>query len=175
MPSKISESLEPERLARKDTLLQGEVAAGSLNRIAKYCQSEDRPVHYELHFYRNMDGKSCIEGSVSTEVDLQCQRCLQDYKQTLEANVSLMLVKTVEQAREIPESYDPLVMTEYKNIHQVIEDELLLVIPPFPRHDENACETKMLSTAEQEQEEQNELPSGPFADLVSLKQKDRSN
>ena len=171
MPSKISESLEPERLARKDTLLEGEVAAGNLSRIAEYCLTGDRPVYYKLHFYRNMDGKSCIEGKVSTAVDLQCQRCLQDFSKTLETNVSLMLVKTVEQAREIPESYDPLVMTEYENIHQIIEDELLLAIPAFPRHDDNACDSKQPSNAEQE----NDLPSGPFAELVSLKHKDRSN
>jgi uncharacterized protein len=75
------------------------------------------------------------------------------------------------EAEGLPDEYDPL-MLEDALLHpmDLIEDELILAIPPAPRHPESECAVKL---QDYQQEPRAETPAdttdNPFAVLASLK------
>lgn len=70
-------------------------------------------------------------------VVLQCQRCLQAVAQTLVVDRRLRFVRSETEAERLDESSedDVLVLPARLDLHELVEDELILVLPLVPRHD----------------------------------------
>lgn len=114
---------------------------------------------------------------VRTELELECERCLEPFTLQVESSAVLHVVETEEQLADAdsvdqsdPDVIDPaadfekvLGSRKFDLIEQV-EDELILCVPYVPKHD--VCPTK--GPAGDVPEASEEKPS-PFAMLAQLK------
>lgn len=125
----------------------------------------------ELSFGRDEEGLYGINGHVSACVELTCQRCLGPLRQTLDADVALGVITAEEQAINLPERYEPLLVQEERiSLAELVEDELLLTLPVIPRHEEETCEAAPAPELEPAPEEHQQ--PNPFAVLAQLKKRD---
>jgi uncharacterized protein len=75
--------------------------------------------------------------AASTTLRLACQRCLQPMTVALEIRPKLRFVHGEEQAERLDEEGedDVLALDKALDLHDLIEDELILALPLVPRHD----------------------------------------
>jgi uncharacterized protein len=105
---------------------------------------------------------------VSTQVRLECQRCLQPMLQPLRVDRRFFFVPGEEAAAALDAETDDdvLELTPALDLHALAEDELLLALPIVPRHE--ACPEAMpLSFGEEDAASPAE--NHPFAALAALK------
>jgi uncharacterized protein len=59
---------------------------------------------------------------------------------TLVSEFKLGLVTSDEQAQQLPKELEPFLTDDFTaNLWSMVEDELLLVLPPFPLHERDQC------------------------------------
>ena len=101
-------------------------------------------------------------------VTLQCQRCLQALQQRLRVDRQFRFVHTEAQAEALDEwaEEDVMVLVPRLDLHELLEDELILSLPIVPRH-EDVCPVPLPAVADDLPEE--EAAPHPFAALAALK------
>lgn len=100
------------------------------------------------------------------KIELECQRCLEPVRWTLDVDRSLQFVAGEEaaEALDADSEHDVLPLTRRLDLFEVLEDELLLSLPLIARHE--SCPGGAPSAAPEEAEP--EAPH-PFAALAALK------
>ncbi len=85
--------------------------------------------------------------------------------------VRLGLVVSDEEARQLPEGMEPLLVTESPMpLSEIVEDELILALPLIPMHSPDACKgVEPLRRSRVIAESDQERADNPFAVLESLK------
>jgi uncharacterized protein len=138
MLNRLPELIEPLHLADKRGELKGEIPVSSLKRIADLLFDDSGVVTVELFFGR--EGRLAkIEGRISTTLQLKCQSCLQAVEWTVDSVVNLGIVGSIDQANRLPEDYEPLLVEQDSILlSDIIEDELLLSLPIYPKH-QHSC------------------------------------
>jgi uncharacterized protein len=81
-----------------------------------------------------------VVGEVALGVRLICQRCLRELQVSLDGPLALGLARTEGEAAVLPDHLDP-VLVESDGVRplDLVEDELLLVLPQIPIHDQGEC------------------------------------
>lgn len=105
-----------------------------------------------------------VELKVQGSLWLQCQRCLQPYKQSVNIDAVLEVVESEEEAEAAPledDEVDVIVGSRDFEVRALVEDELLLALPLSPRHEQ--CDPA------QESKAQEMAKPSPFAVLAALK------
>lgn len=113
------------------------------------------------------EAENWVELTAHTVVALQCQRCLQSYPQPLEVQRRIRFVADEAEAVRLDEISDDdvLPMPVRLDLHQLVEDELILALPIVPRH-EVCPEPLPLPAADPAADA--EAPN-PFAALAALR------
>lgn len=134
MLERLPEYIDPVQLADKRGTLKGQLPIKSLDRLADMLSDDAGTVNVDLFFGR--EGRLAkIEGHIDTVLTLVCQNCLQPVNWPVVCDVNLGIVTSIEQANRLPEAYEPLLVDEGKILlKNIIEDEILLVLPTFPKH-----------------------------------------
>jgi uncharacterized protein len=138
MLDRLPEYIDPLHLADKRGELKGQIPLRSLDRLARMLVSDEGAVAVDLFFGR--EGRLAkVEGHIETVLELECQNCLEAVKWPVDCAIKLGIVTSIDQANRLPEDYEPLMVEEGKVLlKNIIEDEILLVLPAFPRH-QHAC------------------------------------
>ena len=108
-----------------------------------------------------------------TDVTLECQRCLQPYRQPLMPERWFRFASDEDEAARLDEESedDVLVLTRWVDLLELIEDELILSLPLVPRHDE--CPQPLTVPDETAPDE---TPAAhPFAALANWRRKGEGN
>jgi len=107
-------------------------------------------------------------------VTLQCQRCLQAVMQPLVVDRRLRFVRSEAEAERLDEASDDdvLVLLPRLDLHDVVEDELILALPLVPRH-EDACPEPLPMPIDDLPDE--EPAPNPFAALAALRNSRRGD
>ena len=82
-----------------------------------------------------------MSGTASALVALICQRCTEPFELKLEVSFTFSPAKNAEAAEEIPSYYDVVELDENGevNLRDLMEEELMLMIPLIPRHELKDC------------------------------------
>jgi uncharacterized protein len=109
-----------------------------------------------------------LELAARADVPLACQRCLQAMTQRLEVSRRFRFVRNEDEALRLDEESedDVLVLPARLDLHELLEDELILAQPIVPRHD--VCPEPLPLPAEAPAEEDEPAPH-PFAALAALR------
>lgn len=101
-------------------------------------------------------------------VVLQCQRCLQAVPQVLKVDRDFRFVRSAQEAERLDEAVEEDVMelVPRLDLHELLEDELILALPLVPRHDGD-CPTPLPQPVD---DLDDEAPApNPFAALAALR------
>lgn len=173
MSSHLPDFVDPWHFADIGKRISGSFSLQTLPRLAPLLMEPEGEAVFELAFFRDERKRACLNGEVQAVLSLQCQRCLRPVEIPVDVTFSLVAVEGIEEAEQLPDSVDPLLLGESKmRLNELVEDELLLAIPQVPRHEADEC-----SAAEREQPdwdsadavEEGEKAPNPFAQLADLK------
>lgn len=167
--------LEPRKLADQGAELRFETRVSELPRLSDFGDSQDQPVSVHLVFGREEDGARTINGTIETRLAMTCQRCLEAVDVSVNANVSLTMVWTEAQSKALADGRDPyLVHDEKMPTAELLEEEILLALPPVAVHEQ--CPSPLPDPSAGEAEESDSPPrENPFAVLAKLKQGQRED
>ena len=152
----------------------GEEAPYSFERLATILASEHEQSNIVLNttLYRR-NNVLHLAFTLTGEVWLTCQRCLQPIAIDLSDEYDIALLDNESQIRLVNEEQDYLLLDEIVTeqsperllpFKKLVEDEILLKTPMAPKHDD--CEMSVEQFGEIPEEEETE---NPFAALASLK------
>jgi uncharacterized protein len=163
-----------------DTLVQisGRLPVKHLGRLTEAVLENSDDVEVSLEFERSEDHLPVMKGTIKATLKLECQRCLEPMDLPVEHEFCIAFIHAGRLQKQgdtadsqISDRYD-LYEVEDENLCliDVIEDELLLLLPQVPMHNAPACviKTEFGDDAEQAPREEKE---NPFAVLASLKDK----
>ena len=154
----------------------GEIAPNSFERLTSTLTTEHEQANIVLEatLYRR-NNVLHLAFTLTGEVWLTCQRCLQPIAVDLSDKYDIALLDNESQIRLINEEQDYLLLEEIVTeqsperllpFEKLIEDEILLKTPMAPKHDD--CEMSVEQFGEIPEEEETE---NPFAALAALKGK----
>jgi len=171
MLSQLPEQADPRRLCEQGKAYEGSVALRDLPRLTPLLTSLEGEAAFALEFDRDEEKRLRIRGKVTADLGLLCQRCMLSMQLPVQAAFCLSPVSGPVEAEGLPDEYDPL-MLEAAAMRplDLIEDELILAIPPAPRHSEAECAVKLADFRMQpEGQEPEAAEDNPFAVLAELK------
>ena len=176
MSDRLDEYIDPLALAAKGRSLAGRIPLAKMERLAQSLLNTDGEAEVSLRFERDPVGLPQVVGSVKTVLTLQCQRCMQAMQLPVVLDVCLGIVRNRLQAERLPESHDPLMVSEEEiTAKDIVEDELILALPIVAMHELKDCPAAEHISAEDETGQEQPVPErkNPFAVLAELK--NRSN
>ena len=165
-------ALDVAALCKHATVLKGQWPLAAMQRLASsLCAASDGNATWQAHgsLLPVMGGapERWLELQAQAAVPLQCQRCLQTLVEALDVRRRFRFVPTDEEAARLDEASedDVLVLQPRLDLHELLEDELILALPIVPRHAECPQPLPMLV-----QELEDEAPApNPFAALAALR------
>lgn len=170
MLPQLPEQADPRRLCEQGKRFEGRVALNSLDRLVPLLTSSEGEAAFQLIFDRDEHNRSRIRGHVTAELQLRCQRCMQSMRLPVDVDFTLSPVKGLGEAEALPEEYDPLLLEE-RLLHpmDLVEDELILAIPPAPRHVVAECAVDLNEYRDTSEAVEPAQREHPFAALKQLK------
>ncbi len=115
-------------------------------------------------------GEIWLTLKVRASFPMECQRCLTPVDVPLEVDRAFRFVADEATAEALDDESDEdlLAMSREFDLHELIEDELLMVLPVVPKHDE--CPSAVpLASSDDDFEEANAEKPNPFAALTGLR------
>ncbi|HHJ39188.1 MAG: hypothetical protein AXA67_11660 [Methylothermaceae bacteria B42] len=165
MPARLPDLIDPLHCVDKGRHWQGEIPLSRMTRLATMIVNPEEKAVINLTFSR--EGKvAAVTGSVRATLALTCQRCLEPVFMTVDQPIQLGIVTSIEEGEALPEPYEPLLLEDEQiRLGSIVEDELILVIPNVPRHDD--CRVLQVQTGSGEKGRRD----NPFEVLANWKSK----
>lgn len=159
--------VDPRKLAEREVRIAGEADLNGMPNLCQTIVDEKGVVNVELQFAVDEQRIRTITGSASGHVFMTCQRCLDPVEVAVEAEFNLGVVASEEAAKQLPRSYDPLIVEDEEiELLPVIEEELILSLPHDAYHDDCTVKT---SFGEAEAVADDTDKPNPFSVLAKLK------
>jgi uncharacterized protein len=171
MSKRFPDRLDPWRFADLNKKVSGKLPVGVFSRLRDCLYGDAGEVFFDLSFSRDEQRHARLDGDIRTELTLECQRCLKGLSFPVERRFSVAFVQGLKQAERLPENLDPCLVEEgLVDFRELIEDELLLVLPQVPMHDKEVCQIPQEYASEEvDPELGSDEPVNPFAVLSRLK------
>lgn len=141
----IPEQVDPFRLAEQGLIVEGLAPIAEMARLIpsiQFNKKEEREGLAKVRFEFGVDeqGICFVHGFLESKLTLECQRCMEPLEYAIMTDFALGVVKTLEEAKQLPEQYDPVLVQEGQlALRELIEDELILNLPIIPKHEPEAC------------------------------------
>ncbi len=134
-------TLDVRKAATRGVSVRGTLKPLDLQRFRSLLASDDGVIQAELSFFRDEENRYLIQLAVKADVIVTCQRCLEQLPIPLTCENTVAVVWTDEQAAHLPRHLEPLIVDEEGcKLWDVVEDELILALPPFSYHDTEQCQ-----------------------------------
>ncbi len=132
----------PDLLARDSTQYSVKLPLRQFIRLQEFLLDDSGEMQAVFRFSRRKKAVM-VAGNLTANYRLQCQRCLEPMQYAVDEAFEFVFAKTEEEAQQVPERFDPVVLDDSGQIHVVdlFEDELILYLPTVARHETEAeCE-----------------------------------
>jgi uncharacterized protein len=140
LPTKV----DPFRFADQAIRLEGVLLIKDLHRLHDSLLSTEGEVNVRVQFGVDEQKIHYMRGHYTTQLVLQCKRCMEQYVQNVTGEVRSGFVQTEEEADQLPDYYDPVVVSAgVLAIADVIEDELIIGLPIVPMHAAKDCKVSL--------------------------------
>jgi len=151
--------------------IQGIWPINQFKRLGELLLTNQGDIEAELQFGR-AGPVPYIEGHITAELDLKCQRCMQSVKYPIDTHFKIGMVQNDAQLEKLEDQYEPYLLEEENNhLPDMLEDELLLALPLVALHDFD-CSDYLLKQAagrdEKVEESEADKKDNPFAVLKDL-------
>lgn len=172
MGTSITSVILPELLARKKTVYSVQIPLAQFKRASELLLNSDGDFTAECQFSA-WESYTKVSGRWQAQLELQCQRCLKPMQYPVDVAFQLICVESQQQADELDDELDPVILDEERQIHVVdlFEDELILQLPSVARHEDGeACSAGKMEFGNLPKDIEQDKPK-PFAALKDLKLK----
>lgn len=168
MQSRLPEIIDPLHLADKRGELHGQIPIKSLSRLTENLVDNEGVVSVNLYFGR--EGRLAkIDGNLKTTLQLECQNCLESVEFEINHNVNLGIAAKFEQVERLPEDIEPLLLEEETMLlATLVEDELLLSLPDYPKHTHDCMASDIIKKHTASFEKEATKKPNPFSVLANL-------
>jgi uncharacterized protein len=176
MLDRLPHQIDPFAFADRQRTLQGQIPLNKLSRLVDILPAQNGHVTIDLAFSKN--GRlTVIQGRLTADLQLECRNCLENLAFPVDVAVNLAVVRSLEQAEHLAGEYEPLMLdedTEILILHELVEDELLIALPDFPRHDDE-CQAYQFDAAKRKPavienpQSDSKHSNNPFSVLAQLK------
>jgi uncharacterized protein len=170
-------ALDVAHFARDAGSLQGRWPLAGMPRLAAaFSAASDSAVEWSAQGERvpvpGGEAEVWLTLVATADVPLQCQRCLQSMIEPLHVQRRFRFVRHEDEAARLDEESDDdvLVLSPRLDLHELLEDELILALPLVPRHEICPQPLPAAVDAGLEESEESEAPN-PFAALAALRSK----
>lgn len=126
------------------------------------------PRFYGQLFFSRCPGTqlTLIHGTLTGQLPLRCQSCLSPFIHQLSLTLDLAHVTREDQEKHVPEGYDMLLIDRQDvSLSELLEDDILLALPAFPRHPAGQCHP---GSSVERYLEPTDIIKSPFATLKTL-------
>jgi uncharacterized protein len=130
-------------------------------RLSPLLSSNTGTVEYSLEGMPDSADRPALHLRIRGALRLGCQRCLAPLELPLRIHAVLVLARSQAEIDALPveaEGPDWVVGTKAMEVHDLLEDELLLAVPYAPRHEHCAAQARAGAAAS----------ASPFADLRGM-------
>jgi uncharacterized protein len=160
-----SQPLEVDRLADGAADVDFALPLAELAGLRTLRAGVGGSVHGHAHFAREQ-GLPVADLGFSGTVSLECQRCLQPMERSFERVSRIALIASEEETARVPPEREPVLAAGGRiSIGELLTEELLLLLPIVPLHEERECAGESAAAA-------GAAPGGethrPFAKLADL-------
>ena len=144
MLSLLPDYADPLRLCSLGKAYEGAIPLADLHRLAPLLTSTEGEAAFVLAFGKDAEFGPTVRVRVRASLALVCQRCLGAMLQEVDSESRLVVVSGPDEAEQLPDDVDPLLIENARlELRSLIEDELILAIPPAPRHRPEDCSVKL--------------------------------
>ncbi len=171
LSGKLPKTFDPRKLARQGLQFEGTLALKQFEQLVASIADDQGEVSVFLHFYMSEDHRIVLAGRVEADLKMICQRCLDVADVPVRTEFTLMGVWTDEQAKSVPEGFEPLMLQEEPMaLVPLLEEELLLSLPIVAYHPPEVCRVQQsFTTGPADASEAEEERPNPFSVLAGLK------
>ena len=153
-------------LAENNREYEGVLPISELLRLHDVIDKTEGDVAVSLKFGWKY-GVRCLEGTVSANLDLICQRCLEPMKTQVSGKFCFALVTAADDVNDLPGIMEPyLIEGDKQSVDDVVTDELLLSIPLVTKHSEE-CSEYLINKDEEEVQTDTYKPFASIKDLLN--------
>ena len=169
---KLPISVDSVRAANNRLEILASLDKSLLSRLIESTISIQSDIDTYFAFDVDQQKLKIFNGKASVAVELTCQRCNEPMIYQCDAEFTYCPVLNEEQENNLPDVYEPIYYDENGevNLHQIVEDELLLTLPQIAKHAIEECKYSDYESSFGEVEEEQERPN-PFDALAQLKLK----
>lgn len=167
--------VDPFRLATREEYLKGTIPLKQMKRLISALSSDEGDVYVDVKFSVDINHVVILSGLIKTDAKLICQRCMGEMDLPISLDVQLAFVRSEAEMERLPEGYEvTLVEDTPVMLSDIIEDEILLALPPIAKHNDEACASENVAKSWNSQQviepdTENVERKNPFDILASLK------
>jgi len=134
MSDKLPDLIDPLLFADRRSILAGTLKISAFERLSDMVADSSGDVRIEVQFAKK-GKRAVISGTIKAELVLTCQSCLQDLPWPVELHFNLGVVSSSQEAKQLELDCEPLLFDGEKvSLTEIIEDEILLALPDYPKH-----------------------------------------
>lgn len=181
MFDKLPEYIDPIAAVNHHKHIVGRVNQSRLKRLLDVCMAATEEVSVDIQFYYDKAVKfPAFEMKLETVMELECQRSLSGFKFPVKTSVKGIFTESMSLIEdEVLQEYEVFELSEDEDrisLYDLVEEELLLVIPMIPVDEKTEIPSDYISGADEaaepteslDQADSNSRPN-PFAALKALK------
>ncbi|HTS54017.1 MAG TPA: YceD family protein [Burkholderiales bacterium] len=134
--------IDATRFARDTSKLAGELPLARLPRLGDVLFDRAGAVRYAVEGYMSALGRPALRFDLTADLALRCQRCLERLPLHLNLRREFVLVGQAEDldcAGDEDENVDAITGAESLDLHDLVEQEIVLSLPMAPCHAEDTC------------------------------------
>jgi uncharacterized protein len=166
MPEDGSRLCNVAALADEDHQVELAVPLARLVRIAPQLLSAEGVAEGRVVLSRE-EGRIIADVTARAGLPLQCQRCLQPMELQVNGSSRVALVESEAAGAGVPAELETALAPDGRlRLADLIEEELLLALPPAPRHPEGQCPTDAAPSKIEESAEPTQKPFASLGDLL---------
>jgi uncharacterized protein len=155
------------RFAENGADISGFLPLANMQRLADSLIEHEGEVKVNVHYGVDRNKIKFLKGALIAPLKLQCQRCLGSFVFEINGSFAYGIVTTDDEAKTLPEHYDPLVVKDDNlNVSDMVEEEIIVNLPIVPMHDPADCIVKLPIVVVEEHQAKKE---NPFKVIESLK------
>ncbi len=163
--------IDPVSFAERGKQLLGKIKINEMPRLCEILLDNSGEIEINLSF--DKEGRvPTIVGKIKANLTLECQSCAEQFVFPVDTHFKLGLVQSLEQADRLPSDCEPkMIENEKILLNELVEDELLLALPDFPKHPYDCFEGEVNGHVNDVvvDEPQQVKSNNPFSVLAKLK------
>ena len=137
--------VNPRALSSQNMCMEGIVPRNALSRLNDAVCGLLRDASATLNFKVSQESFCELNGIVEAKVEVICQRCLEKCQINLSSAFAFVIVDSEQEEQKLRNNRDAWVVAGGSgDLHSLLEDELLMALPPVSYHKNSACNFELM-------------------------------